>query len=240
MDTTSTGWTIIDRDAGVLFRSYTFNDAGGSATTWVARIGDGKLLAISPGKGFSDADHQDLAEFGEVVAVVAPNGFHHLGVAEWRTRYPNARFFAPKLAQARIAKKNPDAGTFEDLSELKALLPGNVSVREAPATKVGELWAWAKTADGYAWYASDLICNWESFPGPFFLNWIWKWTKSGPGYKLFHFAMMAIVKDKKALFREWLEDLKAHPPTHVVPAHGPCASHEGVGQQTIDMVAAAL
>ncbi len=240
METTPNGWTIVDRDAAVLFQEYQFNDAGGRATTFVTRLKDGKLLAISPAVGLPEGAFSELAEFGEVGAIVAPNGFHHLGQQEWRERFPSARNFAAPEAAARIAKKGAAGLTFEPMSALAELLPDDVGVTEAPATKVGETWAWAKTADGYAWFASDLICNWQKFPGNAFLNFMWKLSKSGPGYKLFHFAMMVIVKDKKRLLAKFHEDLKAHPPTLVVPAHGPHAHHDGIGQETIQMVAAAL
>ena len=54
METTPSGWMVIDRARGVLTRSYKFSK-GGTAMTFVARMGDGKLMVVSPPTGLDEA-----------------------------------------------------------------------------------------------------------------------------------------------------------------------------------------
>lgn len=237
METTANGWTIVDHDAGVLACDYSFG-SGGQANTFVARFAEGKLLVVSPCVGLTDGMAADLAAYGEVVAVMANNGFHHLGVAEWRTRYPNARFFAAPLAARRIAKQNAHAGSFEPLDALVPLLGDNVGVRDVQNTKCGESWTWAKAGDGYALYTSDVLANIPKLPNNFLMRNVFKWTKSAPGFCVFNLALQFIVKDKKATLRTMLEDVKAHPPTVLVPAHGDLLASTDLPAQTEALLSA--
>lgn len=241
METTKNGWTVLDREAGVLTYAYVFDKKGGaSANTFTARMSDGKLVVISPCCADSDDDLRDLLEFGEVGAVVASNGLHHLGLAQWRRVFPDARFFAPEAAIARIAKKNPEAGALEPLAKLSPLLGDDVCIRDAPGTKCGECWAWTKTSSGYTWFASDILANIQTLSGPWFFRAMFRLTKSGPGFRLFNLAMLAIVKDKKQLLAALLEDLQSHPPTVLVLAHGDTQSQSSIAEETVALVRSAL
>lgn len=51
---------------------------------------------------------------------------------------------------------------------------------------------------------------------------------------------MVIVKDKKVLLAQLLKDVKAHPPTVIVPIHGWRVHHNTVEQDTIERVSAAV
>lgn len=219
MDTTPAGWIVIDRDAAILTYTYRFG-SGGTSNAFVARMGNGKLLVVSPPCGLGDAFFDDLAEFGEVGALVANNGFHHLGQVAWRARYPEARCFAPTEALARISKKNPADLPFEPLSALGEITGETVGFREVANTKCGESWFWAQGAGGTVWFMSDVLANMPSLPKQFVFKWMFKLSKSAPGYRPFGLALKFIVKDKKATLRALRDDVSAHPPSVVVPAHG--------------------
>ncbi len=88
MEQTPNGWSVLDRDAGIL--SYTYAFGSGSANAFVARYDEDKLLVLSPPYGLSEGAFTDLEVFGTVESVVANNGFHHLGQAEWKKRYPSS------------------------------------------------------------------------------------------------------------------------------------------------------
>ncbi len=238
-ETTPGGWQVIDREAGVLTYKYTFTK-NGTANAFAARMPGGKMLVLSPPCNIDEGVFADLLEFGDVGAVVATNGFHHMGQAEWKARFPNARFFAPSKAIARIAKKNPDAGELEPLSELQPMLNDEVGVGEAPATKCGETWGWARIDGGYAWFGSDIIANMPSLPPKFPVRMMFKLTGSAPGYRLFGLALMAIIKNKKVALAAFREALHAHPPTVVVPAHGDINASPDVAAKTDELLAAAL
>lgn len=238
MEKTKHGWSIIDRDAGVL--SYTYSFGGGLSNAFAARLDGDKLLVLSPPCGLSEGAYADLDAFGTVDAVVATNGFHHLGQAEWKKRYPNATFYAPDAAIKRIAKKNRAAGSFTPLSGLSERLTGDVGVIEAPADKCGETWAYAKTARGYAWYVSDTLVNMPKLPKAFPVKLLMKLTKSAPGYRIFNFVLMLLTSDKRALLRALREALRARPVAVVVPAHGKVLDHPGVREETDQLIASAL
>ncbi len=233
------GWNVIDAERGVLSMEYAFSDKG-RAHSFAARLADGSMYVMSPGTNLTDADYTQLDGFGKVSAVATNNGFHHLGQGAWRERYPDARYFAPTKAAERIASKSELDLAFESMDALQELMGDDVGFREAPSTKCGEAWTWARTGDGWAVYCGDLLCNWDSFPGNFLLNMMWKLTGSGPGYKPFNLAMMAILKDKKSALRAFLADVEAHPPTTVVLAHGAAVTGPDTADRTKGVVGGAL
>ena len=81
------------------------------ARSLAARLDDGALAVLSPAP---DADAQrDVAALGPVRTLVAPNSFHHEGIAGWARRFPDAaRFLAPGLPARR-----PDLPAGEEIRE---------------------------------------------------------------------------------------------------------------------------
>lgn len=219
MATNTHGWTVIDPQAGVLSLTYAFASEG-QANCFTARLPSGGLMIVSPPAKIAGAALDVLRAYGNVEAIVANNGFHHLGIAPWRARFPRARCFAAVGAMKRIAKRSDEAGEFEPLSALQPLLGDDVAVVEAPASKCGETWARAKIEGGWAWYASDILANMPSLPSNFLVRTLFKLSKSAPGYRVFNLAVKFIIKDKKTALAAMLEDVRAHPPTVMVPAHG--------------------
>jgi hypothetical protein len=238
MQTTQHGWQIIDGDAGVLSFSYKFAGEG-QANCFTAKLPSGGLMIISPPSRVTAAEMGDLAAFGEVEVIVANNGFHYLGIASWREQFPRARCFAAPGARDRIKKKSKDAGELELLSALQPLLGDRVAVIEAPASKGGETWAWAKIAGGHAWYASDVLVNMSALPSSFVVRTLFKWTNSAPGYKVFGLATKFLLSNKKLALAQMLEDVRKHPPTVMVPAHGTILTSGSVGAETEQLLAAA-
>ena len=221
MEKTKNGWTVLDRDAGVLSLEYTFIK-GATANTFAVRTGDGGMLVVSPSVRMPEAVFDDLLEFGEVSAVVASNGFHHLGLREWRTRFPQARFFADPLASKRIAKKNPDAPSLEPIAGVAELLgdDSSVGLTAAPATRCGETWAWAKTEGGTIWFTSDILANLAKLPSSLIPRLLFKVTGTKTGFGVFHAAMKVMVKDRKRVLRQLAGEMKTNPPSMIVPGHG--------------------
>jgi hypothetical protein len=239
METTPHGWTIIDGQAGVLSLSYAFA-AEGQANCFTAKLPSGKLVVISPPTKITRAALDELARYGEVEAIVANNGFHHLGIATWREHFPNARCFAAPGAIARIAKKSNDAGELEPLSALQELLGDDVAVVEAPGNKWGETWARAKVAGGWAWYASDILANMPGLPSNFLFRMMFKLSKSAPGYRVFNLAVKFIIKDKRAALGAMLADVREHPPAVMVPAHGGILTGDSLARETEQLLEAAI
>ena len=208
-------WNSIDDEATVLWREYPFaNNA--YATTLVFRGVDG-LVVVSPARGLEPGDYDALREHGDVRALIANNGHHHLGQAAWRERFPDAVSYAPRGTLDVLKKKVPTI-PFCPLDELP--LPDHVRCHEPPGFKNGETMVSIRTSKGTAWFTGDLLSNIERLPGPP-LRWLFTWTDSAPGFRLFRLAVWLLVRDKKAV-RQWmLERLADDPPSIVVPAHGP-------------------
>lgn len=237
MKKTAAGWTVIDESNCVLTYEYAFNDQGATSNCFVAKMGNGQLLVVSPPYRMPEAARKELDGFGEVGAVMANNGFHHLGLAEWKEHYPKARFFASPESVARIKKKNPKAPALEPVTELQALLGDGVTVTEAPATKCGESWVSARIGGGHAWYTSDILVNMPKINGPLPFRLLFKLTKSGPGYRVFNLTLKFTVKDKKLVLTKLSEDLRKRPPTVMVPAHGAVLSQSGLADETQALLA---
>lgn len=231
MQTTPQGWTVIDGDAGVLCFSYTFTKEG-QANCFTAKLPSGGLMVVSPAARIETAAIEELAAYGPVEALVANNGFHHLGLARWKEHFPEARCFAAPGAIERINKKSKDAPALEPLSALAPLLGEDVAVIETASSKCGESWARAKIAGGYAWYASDLLANMDRLPSSFVIRALFKLTKSAPGYRVFGLATKIILEDKRATFSAMLEDVEKHPPTVMVPGHGAIVATPGLAAET--------
>lgn len=231
LETTKAGWTVIDEEAAVLSMSYEFTKDG-TSNCFVARLPSGGLMIVSPPVRISGAALDELGRYGRVEAIVANNGLHYLGVPSWRARFPTARCFAAPGAAARIAKKSDEVGTLEPLTALAELLGDDVAVLEAPASKCGETWARAKIAEGWAWYASDLLANMPKLPSKFPVRQLFKWTKSAPGYRVFNLATKFILKDKAAALAAMLADVEAHPPTVMVPGHGEILAGDSLADDT--------
>lgn len=209
------GFHFIDEKAGVLWREYGFTK-NATATMLVFRGVDG-LAVISPAAGLDARAFDALREIGDVRALIANNTFHHMGQAAWRARFPDAVSYCPPNAVKALEKKVKGV-TFQPLNALK--LPDNVRWEDPPGFKTGEAILSVDTGKGSVWYSGDLLTNIQTVPGPP-IRWLFTWTDSAPGFRLFKPATWMLVNDKKAL-RAWaLNRIASDPPAVVVPAHGP-------------------
>ncbi len=222
------GWHVLDDDGHVLWRQYMFRK-GAWATTLVFRGKGDELVVVSPHTRPSASELDALKEHGRVSALVANNKWHHLGQAAWRKHFPEAKSYAPTAAAEKLLKKAPDI-PFRPLSELSL---GEGARCESPAGMPGETFLSipTKKGAGAVWYAGDLLTNIPSLPPPP-VSWLFKWTDSAPGFRLFKPAIWTLVKDKKTL-RSWMLDrLASEPPSSVVPAHGPAFDATDIVEQT--------
>jgi hypothetical protein len=220
------GWNVLDDDAKVLWREYRYSKRG-KATTLAFRGKDG-MVVVSPSTDTDDRGFDALREFGDVRALIANNVFHNLGQASWRRRFPDAISYAPAASLPRLGKKAADV-PFRPLAELA--LPDGVRCDEPPGMRSGESIVTVKTAKGNVWFMGDLMANFDRLP-PAPISWLFSLTASGPGYRLFKLASLALVRDGKAL-RGWMLDrLAAAPPSVVVPSHGLPVDASDVAEQT--------
>ena len=239
MAKTKHGWTILDEERGVLTYEYSFAP-GATANAFAARMKDGTMLVVSPPSRVDAGVFDDVAAYGEVSAIASNNGFHHLGLADWKERFPSARLFADELAAKRIVAKNKKAPDLEAAAGLQELLGDDVGVTHLPNTKCGESWAWARAGEGFVWYTSDVLSNMPKLPDNFFVRTMFKLTGTKPGFGVFHTALKFIVKDKQAVLQQLAAEMAERPPTCIVPGHGPMIEEAGLAQRAQGVIAEAL
>lgn len=233
------GWTIIDAEAGVWMREYSF-DGRATANCLVARMADNNLLVISPACNMTDAAFETLQRLGHVGAIVANNGMHHRGLAEWTARFPYASVHAPGAAMVRIRERSPGVGSILPFERLTGRLRGRIHLIEAPFTRCGESVAIIRIRRGWTWFASDLLVNLARIEAPLPIRLLFRLTRSGPGYRIFNLAMKQTIKDRTAVLTWLSAELTQRPPVVIVPSHGPFLDRPGLYRETQDMVSEAL
>jgi hypothetical protein len=93
---------LLASDLAVIDHPFKVGGLALGTRTTVVRRPDGSVVLISPGP-LDDGAAAEVAAFGPVRAVVAPNLMHHLFLAAALARFPEARLYAP----AGLAKKQP-------------------------------------------------------------------------------------------------------------------------------------
>ena len=235
METTPGGWTILDEPTKTLTREYNFAK-GSRARTFVTQYADNELVIASPPSRIERSHIEELERFGHVTAIVAPNGFHYLGLPVFKEAFPAAVMYAPELAAKRIAKKLPDLGELHPLSTLQGRLEPNLKIFDVPGFKIGEVWITVATEQGPIWYVSDSCFSLEQMPKAFLPKVLLKWTKSAPGFKLNRLGNKMFLKDPES-YKGWFsERLAEEHPRMVVTAHGSVVTGLDIGERMTRMV----
>jgi len=236
MKTTPQGWTVIDEEVGVWCHSYDFGP--GSANTFLVRVGEDRLVAISPGCKISSKALDEVEQWGQVIALVAPNGFHHLGLCEWLERFGDAKLYAPSSAAKRIAKKYDRELKFETIEALEAELPDHINIMAPPHMKRQDVFARVETKAGSIWFSNDVLANTAELPKNFMFRLMFKITRSGPGFTV-NRLVLKFLGIRKPEFRDWLVgQMTDHPPHVLVPGHGDVLQGDDLGARTLKVLEA--
>lgn len=230
-------WTVLDDAAGVLVYEYEFAPEA-FANAFVVRIGDGQLLCVSPPTECPESLQAELQPYGKVVALIAPNSWHHLGLGPWKQAFPEASVYAPAPGLERIRKKQPGLGSVAPVSDLPEL-PGEVSVLEVPGFSTGETWVTVRTGSGLISYVGDSFMSLAKVPSKLLPRLLFKWFDSAPGFKVNRLGARFFLKDKQA-YQQWAAERLAEAPTTVVTGHGATVREEQLGAQMRQMIDAAL
>src|SRR5262245_34215058 len=99
---------------------------------------EGGLAVVSPPVGLSAAAYAELEKHGPVRALVAPNAFHHMCLAPWKARYPDAPIFAPAQSIPRIQKQTK-LRDVRPLADAPKTLGEDVELIDMPHYKSGEV-----------------------------------------------------------------------------------------------------
>ena len=216
MAAAAAGWTVFDADLPVLTYTYSF---GIGVANSLAVGGQQGLIVVSPPYRAAQSVFEDLERRGKVRALVASNAFHHMGIPEWKRRYPNAAVFAPAQAIARVRKQTG----LDDLAPLARMgaIPGDdIEFVDMPYYRMGEALVRIHTARGLAWYVTDLILNFRELPRHPVIRTLFKLSGSGPGLRFNRVAPLFMVRDRAAL-RKWeRQQFEQDKPRWLLPTHG--------------------
>jgi hypothetical protein len=206
-------WNLLDASAGLWAAPYKVPNFPCRSTA--VPLADGSFAVHSPGGGIEDAF---TTEVGVAGALVAGNSFHHMGIAAWRRRFPDATVHAAQSAIKRLAKQG-HAGVL-GLDALRARLPAHVQILEPPGVRVGEVWLRVEVAGGVAWVVCDAFFNFATLAPKAPMRLFQKLTHAAPGLSISALMKFGGLSDR-GTYKAWaLDQLARDRPTLLVPNHG--------------------
>jgi hypothetical protein len=208
-------WEKLTDDGGVRWLKYSFGP--GTATALAVRLDDGKWLVVSPPRDPSAAVLDGLG--GDVSALLSPNGFHYMGQAPWRARFPQAKSYAAKDSLERLGKKSSDV-PYEPVEALKEKLPSRIAILRPEGMKVSDLMVRATSGGGTVWYTGDLISNLQKGDVSWAVGVLFSLLGGGQGYRYNGVPAMVYMKHRAAWARSVSAAMEQAPPTAILPAHG--------------------
>lgn len=208
-------WKVFESATPILTYEYSFGPGEANALAVGGKEG---LVVVSPPCRAPAEAFDELSRYGVVRALVAPNAFHHLGLAEWKARFPGAAVFAPAQAVARVAKHS--GLHVQPIAEAASLLGDRLEIVDMPHYKTGELLVRIASARGCVWYVTDVIMNMPVLPRNPIAGLVFRLSGSAPGLRFNNIAPLFMVNDKAAL-RRWIADeFRKAPPAWLIAAHG--------------------
>jgi hypothetical protein len=224
----SLAWKPADQIDGVWFGERP-DDFGVPLRSTAFALRDGGCGIFSAVRGFAS---RPLPEGRALSALVAPNHFHNLGLAEQAKSKPDVTAYASTTAIGRLQKKV--TRPFADVSLLqKRLLPG-FAFLVAPGTRQGETWLSVPGPKGRMWVVGDGFHNFGSTPRSVMglllkLLGICPGLRVGPPFRW-------LVRDRPA-YRAWLlEKIASERPTTLAPCHGDVLFDERLPQRLEELV----
>jgi hypothetical protein len=206
-------WSAVASDAW----SAPYEISGWSSRTTVVRLATGGLLAINPGLPLAATAKADLQAIGNVEYLMAPNHYHHLGLAAWRQVFGPIPVVACAAAQPRLRARGH--APLCEPGAIEPLLPDNAKVLLPPGTRTGEAWLRLDIGGQAGWIVGDAFFHVPRTPrnaaGLFLrLSGTTAGLRIGATFKWGH------LRDRR-VYREWVGRLlDGDPPTTLIPAHG--------------------
>jgi hypothetical protein len=216
MMTQTNGWRAFEETLPILTCTYSFGP--GEANALAVGI-DGGLMVVTPPRRAGEGAFEALARYGPVRALVAPNAFHHMGLAEWHARFPQAAVFAPAQAVQRVQRQSGVPG-IRPVAEAAALLGPHVDVVDMPHYKTGVVLVRVRSPRGLVWFVTDVVLNLPRLPDHPVPRLLFRFSRSAPGLRFNNIAPLFMVQDKAALKRWLAKEAAAGPPSWLLPCHG--------------------
>jgi len=181
-------WTVAEPTLPALTFTYSF---GPGIADSLAFPVEGGVAVVSPPCKAPAESFAELEKHGKVRALIAPNAYHHMGLPEWKARYPEAEIFAPAQSIARVEKQTK-LGGIRPLAEATKL-GDRVELIDMPHFKSGEVLVRWRIEGGWAWYVTDVFFNFPELPK----------GVVGTG-STHHFALVVDSADEQEAWRDYL------------------------------------
>lgn len=187
------------------------------------KLNDGSLCLYSPVLGLNNVAKASLAALGEVAYLLAPNHYHHKGLAEYAQAFPKAKILCSEHAQRRLEKQT--GLTFDRLDRLEPLLPQGWNIAKPEGLKTGEVWLAIRTEQQSLW----IVC--DSFKGP-----SGKAGHVGQTVEMLRTFPTYGIKHRDA-YAAWLERrAAADVPTMLIPCHGSMVRSERLATEVLSLL----
>jgi hypothetical protein len=183
----------------------------------IAKLNDGRLLVHNA----IALDPQEMAEveaFGEVAAILVPNGWHRQDARIWKDRYPNAQVYAPKKTLRKVAEVVPVDGHYD-----QAPHDARVKPRHLNGTNGAEGVIEVIGADGLSLVFNDALLNVPPRTGLVGFMMAPTGRPAIPRY-----ARWLMIKDKRA-FGAQLQQFAEQSPRRILFGHGATVEQNAAG-----------
>ena len=205
--------------------------------TSIVDLGNGDLLALSPGMGFTDEHFAELDALGCIKALVSPGAFHHLGMPAWKKRYPDAPLYGPHSSIAHIAKQHPELEPVQSFDALRSLLSDEFELGEVDGCKHPDIFL-ALTRDGTTtWFTNEVLTNAADYPRNPVFRFVFWITGNGPGLLANTLTAWLIGANKPVVRAFYEAKTESIPPQRLVPCHGEVVEDHELGARIREALA---
>ena len=175
----------------------------------LARLNDGRII-VHNAIALNDDEMKKIDAWGQVSAILIPNGFHRQDAFIMHQRYPKAKVYAPKGAIKAAKKSTEIAGSYDDV-------PTDMTVWLRHIDGIGEREGllMVRSNDGVSAVFCDTLLNLPKMGGFFGMMLHPTGTLSVP-----RISRMFWMKDKEALRGDLEKLAKEEGLVRVIPGHG--------------------
>jgi len=199
----------------------------------LVRLEDGGVLVHSP-TWIGDDTFERVLAVGEPRVLFAPNYFHHLSLARFRERWPEARVVAGRAAVPRLRRLGY---TYVEPVDDQVPLPAGGRLLECEGTKAGETLVSLPGPRGRTWIVCDAFFH-VTRPVTGAMGLALRATKATPGLAIGQTFLWLALKDRRR-YRQWATETIEHErPTALWLSHGDTVEGDDLPERLVGLVRA--
>lgn len=183
---------------------------------YALKLPSGGLLVHSPTRDRGDV-HAGLDALGTPEILLAPNHYHHMGLAAYRAKYPSAKAVASDGARPRLERQGHKGLASLDVAQER--LPRGARLLACKGVKTGEVFLSLDAGGQRVWIVCDALFHVQR-PLTGFMGFALKRLKTGPGLCVGQTFLWLALADRRA-YRAWLDErLDDERPQKLLFSHG--------------------